>query len=349
MQRGVQIAICTPKILFIKGKVSCSLFQAFTISPLWLATHKPTLTSIGTCWASDWSKKTVNFDDPGTYHFYYGDKVGSPGTIMTFFPWPRARRGVRGNGEVGASAYTISSESVSYWQERLAKLNAATSQIETRFGAEVLPFRDPDGMALELIVEDEPAPYRHWEDGPIPADHALHGFHGVTLWVAEAEKTAALLTEQMGYKLIGQEENRWRFQGLPGDDIGIYVDLLVDSNRPFGRMGAGSVHHVAFRAYDDAEQLEYQHALSKVGFGVTPVKDRQYFHSIYFRSPGGVLFEIATDPPGFALDESVSGLGQSLKLPPWLEPHRQEIEGVLPSFTLKPFTEEDSQEPVHAR
>jgi len=292
-------------------------------------------------------KKTINFDDPGTYHFYYGDKTGSPGTIMTFFPWPQARRGMVGNGEIGACAYTISSESVSYWQERLAKYNVATSKMETRFGAAALPFRDRDGMALELIVKNEPTPYQFWKDGPIPAKHALRGFHSVTLWVAEAEKTAALLTEKMGYQLVGQEENRWRFQGLPGE-MGIYVDLLVDPKRPYGRMGAGSVHHVAFRAYDDSEQLEYQHSLSKAGFGVTPIKDRQYFHSIYFRSPGGILFEIATDPPGFSLDERVAELGQSLKLPSWLEPHRQEIESILPSFTLKPFTEEDPQEPVHA-
>lgn len=280
-------------------------------------------------------KTTVNFDDPGTYHLYYGDEVGTPGTIMTFFPWPRAARGVRGNGEVGASAYTIGAESLDYWRKRLVDFGAPVSSEETRFGYDVLTFDDPDGMSLELIVSDDPATFQFWEEGPVPAAHALRGFHGVTLWLAEAEPTAALLTEQMGYEFVGQEENRWRFKGS-SNNIGMYLDLLIDPKRPSGRMGAGSVHHIAFRTRDDTEQLEYQQSLSRAGFGVTPVRDRQYFHSIYFRSPGGVLFEVATDAPGFAIDEPVEALGQSLKLPPWLESQRANIERALPPFTTKP-------------
>jgi len=284
-------------------------------------------------------KTTVNFDDPGTYHFYFGDMVGTPGTIMTFFPWPHARPGVRGNGEVGASAYTIGPESVGYWQERLKQHAVLFNQDETRFGAEVISFQDPDGMPLELIVADHPTSLKIWENGPIPAEHALHGFHSVTLWVAQAEPTAALLTEQLGYQFVARQENRWRYQGA-SDNIGFYVDLLVDPNRPLGKMGAGSVHHVAFRTHDDDEQLAYLNQLQQAGFGVSDVRDRQYFHSIYFRSPGGVLFEIATDAPGFSIDESVATLGETLKLPPWYEQHRTKIEQALPKFTIPTFEAE---------
>ncbi|HMQ51368.1 MAG TPA: ring-cleaving dioxygenase [Anaerolineae bacterium] len=276
-------------------------------------------------------KTTVNFDDPGTYHFYYGDNVGSPGTIMTFFPWPMARRGSLGNGEVGASAYTIRPESLVYWQQRLADFDVPTSEVETRFGQAVLPFQDPDGMPLELIVSEEPTTFEVWAEGPIPAEHALRGFHGVTLWLADYQATGELLTEQMGYRFVGQESNRYRYQG-GANALGKYIDILVDPNRPLGRVGAGSVHHIAFRTQTDEEQLDYQRLLSQVGFGVTPVRDRQYFHSIYFRSPGGVLFEVATDAPGFAVDEPVAELGRHLKLPPWLEPNREKIEAVLPKF-----------------
>ncbi len=284
-------------------------------------------------------KTTVNFDDPGTYHLYYGDKIGTPGTIMTYFPWPNGRRGMPGNGDIGALAYAINPDSVGYWQKRLAGHGAVMSKPETRFGADVIPFRDPDGIMLELIASNGPATFQFWADGPVPAQHALRGFHGVTLWLAEAEKISELLTGQMGYELVGRESNRWRFKGA-GNDIGLYVDILVDPNRLRGRMGAGSVHHVAFRTRNDSEQLEYQRQLAQAGFGVTEVRDRQYFHSIYFRSPGGVLFEIATDAPGFAIDESVEKLGQSLKLPPWLEPHRNEIQRVLPDFTIKPIEQQ---------
>lgn len=288
-------------------------------------------------------KTTVNFDDPGTYHLYYGDKIGTPGTIMTYFPWVGARRGQPGNGEVAATGYAIDAASVGYWQERLTNLGLLLDETETRFGAEVLHLRDPDGMALELIVNDDPATYEFWDSGPVPADHALRGFHGVTLWLAEAEKTGELLTEQMGYELVGQEGNRWRFKGA-GNDIGLYVDILADPNRPYGRMGAGSVHHVAFRTRDDSEQIEYQQKIARAGFGVTEVKDRQYFHSIYFRSPGGVLFEIATDAPGFYVDEPIEALGQQLKLPPWLESYRPQIEQALPKFTVKPVEQDEAEE-----
>lgn len=292
-------------------------------------------------------KTTVNFDDPGTYHLYYGDKIGTPGSIMTFFPWPLAARGVRGNGQVGASAYTIEAGSVDYWQKRLVNHGVNVEKIETRFGFDVIPFEDPDGMALELVVKEGPATIQYWEEGAVPPEHALRAFHGVTLWLAEGERTGALLTEQMGYEAVVREGNRWRFKS-GSDDIGQYVDILVDRNRPAGRMGAGSVHHVAFRTRDDGEQLEYQQKLAQAGYGVTSVRDRQYFRSIYFHSPGGVLFEVATDAPGFAIDEPVETLGQSLKLPAWYEPRRKEIEAVLPPFTTKPVQHEKAKETTNA-
>jgi glyoxalase family protein len=283
-------------------------------------------------------KTTVNFDDPGTYHLYYGDEVGSPGTIMTFFPWMGAHRGRRGSGEIGAVAYAIRGESLAFWRAYLERNGVDVEDGAERFGQPVLTFSDPDGMPLELIVDDAAGAIRTWPDGSIPEEHALRGFHGVTLWIADGAATGDLLTSTMRYHLIGQEDDRWRFQGAGA--VGSCVDLLVRPDLPDGAIGAGSVHHVAFRAQDDAEQLEYQHAIARTGLGVTPVRDRQYFHSIYFREPGGVLFEIATDGPGFLVDEPVERLGLSLKLPPWLEPQRAMIEGILPPLAVKPIDQE---------
>ena len=188
-------------------------------------------------------------------------------------------------------------------------------------------------MTVELLVDDPPPVVRHWEDGPITAEHAIRGFHSATLWVNSVRETAELLTGHLGYTFVGQEGNRHRFKGA-GKNAGLIIDLLERPGLPPARLGAGSVHHIAFRTVDDEEQLEYQQSLRGAGYYVTPVMDRQYFHSIYFRSPGGVLFEIATDAPGFTLDEPVSELGSSLKLPPWLEPRRQEIEQALPQFAV---------------
>ena len=284
-------------------------------------------------------KKTVNFDDPGTYHLYYGDEVGTPGTIMTYFPWQRMQRGQKGNGETAAVAYAIRPESVSYWQDRLKSKGITQGEMTTRFGAKVLTFTDPDGLVLELITSDTPATLRHWHEGPIPQAHALRGFHSVTLWLDVVEPTAVILTDHMDYQFVGQEDNRYRYQGA-SNDIGLYVDILHRPGQPRGRFGAGSIHHIAFRTVDDAEQLEYLQRLRQAGLRVTPVQDRQYFHSIYFRTPGGVLFEVATDAPGFPYDEPVAELGTHLKLPAWLEPQRAQIEQILPHFELKPVEQE---------
>lgn len=279
-------------------------------------------------------KRTVNFDDPGTWHFYFADETGTPGTVMTFFPWPRARRGTLGNGETAAVAYAIPSGSVDYWRERLTARGVGVSDAGVRFDQPVLAFHDPDGMRLELIATDAPATIRHWRNGPVPAEHALRGFHSVTLWQEEVEPTAELLAAHMGYTAAGQEGDRIRLAAAATDGIGLYVDLLYRPGQPGGRFGVGSIHHIAFRTVDDSEQQEYLDALHAAGFDVSPVRDRQYFHSIYFRSPGGVLFEVATDAPGFLLDEPAETLGEALKLPPWFEPRRAEIEASLPPIIL---------------
>lgn len=279
-------------------------------------------------------KKTVNFDDPGTYHFYFADKIGTPGTILTFFPWRNMGPGVRGNGEVGATAYTIRSDSVDFWRNRLAQHEITVTNEPSRFGNELFSFHDPDGMVIELVSSEEKSTFELWESGPIPAEHALRGFHSATLWVAETNATAQLLTTEMGYRLVGQEGNRSRYKGA-SDDIGLYIDLLEQPDVQRGSLGAGSVHHIAFRTVDDSEQAEYKSLLHKAGLGVSPVMDRQYFHSIYFRAPSGVLFEIATDAPGFAYDEAVEELGTHLKLPNWLEPRRRQIEQSVVPVVLK--------------
>ena len=280
-------------------------------------------------------KTTVNFDDPGTYHLYYADQTGTPGTVLTFFPWMHMGRGRLGTGETSAVAYSIHPDSVGFWSEHLARQNITAQHSQTRFGAPVISFTDPDGMVIELIGNEGKTTLQVWEEGPIPAQHVLRGFHGVTLWLDEVEPTARLLTEQLGYTFVGQEGSRSRYQGA-SQDIGLYVDLLHAPQAEAGRFGAGSIHHIAFRTVDDDEQVEYLAKLRQAGVRVTPVQDRQYFHSIYFRSPGGVLFEVATDAPGFLYDEPVEKLGSSLKLPPWYEPRRSEIERILPPIERKP-------------
>ena len=276
-------------------------------------------------------KKTVNFDDPGTYHLYYGDEIGTPGTIMTFFPWPNMHKGRVGNGETSAVAYAIPKGSVSYWKERLESLNVSIEKEETRFGEHVIVFSDSEGIQLELVATDDPSTIEMWNEGPVPEEHALRGFHGVTLWLESAAPTAGVLIDQMGYTFVGQEGNRFRYKGA-SDDRGLYIDIVERPGESSGAFGTGSIHHIAFRTVDDDEQLEYRALFSKHGQQVTPVRDRQYFHSIYFREPGGVLFEVATDAPGFLYDEPIEELGDNLKLPSWLEANRDVLEKKLPAL-----------------
>lgn len=279
-------------------------------------------------------KTTVNFDDPTTYHFYYGDRTGSPGTILTFFPWKHVKQGQTGNGEAATVAYAIRPDSLGFWEAHLAQQDVVTKRANSRFGAEVVQFQAPAGTPIELITTNQPAPIQPWLAGPIPSPHILLGFHSTTLWLDEIEATGRLLTDQLGYTFVGQENNRHRYKAA-SDNIGVYIDLLHRPGRAQSQFGAGSIHHIAFRTTNDSEQAHYLTQLRHAGYNVSPVRDRQYFHSIYFPSPGRVLFEIATDAPGFLYDEPETQLGTTLKLPDWFEPHRPRIEQALPSIHLK--------------
>lgn len=267
-------------------------------------------------------KKTVNFDDPGTYHLYYGDEEGRPGSILTFFPWRHAARGRTGIGMVAATSFEAPPGSIDAWSERLPGGGASVVGRGERFGQEVLSFVDPDGLPLEIVAPDGAGDVR----GDEP--EITGAFHSVTLNVEPVDPTARLLGDVLGYRLEKESDERLRFRS-PRARRAAVVDLLKSGTRSRGRSGAGVVHHIAFRVGSEEEQLAWKERLEAAGRQVTPVRDRQYFKSIYFREPGGVLFEIATDPPGFTLDESIQELGTSLKLPPWLEPHRGRIEGQL--------------------
>lgn len=281
-------------------------------------------------------KWTVNFDAPDTYHFYFADEAGTPGSVLTFFAWTNVQKGVRGNGETNVVAYNVPVGSLGFWQARLEENGVKTDPIEERFGEKVLPFSDPDGMRVELVEVKSLPPIRFWEDGPVPQEYALRGFHSVTLWLDEVEPTSRLLVDQMGYQAAGREGNRYRFIG-DTNAPGHILDILHRPGKAEAGFGAGSIHHIAFRVPSDEKQVEYQDTIRAAGYRVTDVMDRNYFHSIYFREQGGVLFEIATDTPGFAVDEPFESLGETLKLPEWYEPNRAEIEGSLLPITLKPF------------
>jgi glyoxalase family protein len=275
-------------------------------------------------------KRTVNFDDPGTYHFYYGDETGSPGTVLTFFPWEHAIKGQVGIGETSRTAFRVPAGALGYWTQRFVEKGVAHETIERRFGESVLRFADPDGTGLALVgVPDADAPA--WSNGDSPAEHAIRGFFGVTLLLADAARTGAILTDVLGFNEAGREGSTVRYRAA-GSAPGAVVDIVEAKDVERGRQGRGSVHHIAFRAADDAAQAAMARKLVAHGVRPTDQRDRNYFRSIYFREPGGVLFEIATDIPGFAIDEPVASLGRALKLPAFLEPHRGEIERALPAI-----------------
>ena len=278
-------------------------------------------------------KKTVNFDDPGTYHLYYGDYAASPGSLLTFFLWNGLPRGRAGLGLTGAIGYSVPAAALPFWRERLRARGVVVADAPRRFGDEVIAFTDPDGLPLELVGTHESDPRPAAPHPEIPADRGIRGFHSVTLPVAAGDATAAALSQDMGYRRVAEEKSRTRFAVGAGGP-GTYVDVVVDPSVGRGRSGNGTVHHVAFRAPDDPAQQEARAALEDRGFNVSPVMDRCYFHSIYYREPGGVLFEIATDGPGFTVDEPVEQLGHNLKLPPWYEPHRTAIESRLPALEV---------------
>jgi glyoxalase family protein len=273
-------------------------------------------------------KQTINFDDPGTYHLYFGDAAGKPGTIITFFPWPDAYQGKVGDGQVGVTSYVVPKGALSFWEARLEKMDVPFSKME-RFGEEYVVFDDPHGLHLE-IVEREEGESNTWEFGGVTSDVAIKGFGGATLLSAQPERTAELLEAIMGFEKVSQEGDFIRFRST--GEIGNVIDLKMT---PIGRgqMGVGTVHHIAFRAENDEDQLQWQKHVANGGYQVTPVKDRQYFNAIYFREHGEILFEIATDPPGFAHDEET--LGKKLMLPKWYEPQREKIEKALAPFEIR--------------
>ncbi|AAU23553.1 ring-cleaving dioxygenase [Bacillus licheniformis] len=275
-------------------------------------------------------KKTVNFDDPGTYHLYFGNEGGKPGTIITFFPWVGARRGVIGDGQVGVTSYVVPKGAMAFWENRLAKFNLPYTKMN-RFGEEYLEFDDPHGLHLE-IVEREEGEKNSWKIGEITPDKAIKGFGGATLLSKQPEKTAELLEKVMGLEKVGEEGDFVRFRS--SGDIGNIIDLKLTTIGS-GQMGIGTVHHIAWRAIDDNDQLEWQKYVAENGYRVTPVQDRNYFNAIYFREHGEILFEIATDPPGFAHDESHQTMGEQLMLPAQYEHYREQLERRLIPITVK--------------
>jgi glyoxalase family protein len=269
-------------------------------------------------------KKTVNFDAPDVYHLYFGNETGEPGTIITFFPFSGMVKGRKGIGQVIVTSFSVPEGSLDYWMKRLTRFGVAYRHPASRFNEEYIYFEDYDGLGLELVASgtDERLPYTN---GNIPGEYAIKGFYGVTLSEDNQESTIRLLSDQMDHHLVGEIDNLYRYRAS-GSKTG-FVDILFSSHGVRGRGGAGTVHHVAFATQNDETQMKLRHKLLEGGIvDPTPVADRQYFHSVYFREPGGVLFEAATCDIGFTLDESKEHLGEKLRLPPWEESKRQEIE-----------------------
>ncbi|MBE1500451.1 glyoxalase family protein [Amycolatopsis lexingtonensis] len=278
-------------------------------------------------------KTTVNFDDPGTYHLYYGDSSGKPGSLMTFFPWPDAPSGRHGTGQATTTSFSVPEASIGWWKQHLAAQQIETGEVRTADGEDTLTFRDPDGLKLALVAHPQGDPRDPWDTELVPAEHAIRGLHSVTLSVTQEDATAGMLTDGLGLSFASQDSNRLRFAAGEGGP-GALVDVLVTPDAPRGLVAAGTVHHVAWRAPDEETQKTWREELVDQGVHVTSILDRQYFRSIYFREPGGTLLEVATDEPGFAIDEPLLELGRALKLPPWLEPRREEIQHMLPKLNL---------------
>ncbi len=288
-------------------------------------------------------KKTVNHDSKYTYHFYFGDREGTPGTNITFFPWgEHGRSGQFGDGQTRTTTYFIPEGSLDYWRDRLESHDIDVDGPIERFGETVVTFDDPDGITLALVATDDAPNGQPWDESPVPPGHQLRGFHSVTLAVGDIEPTADVLTDALGYEFEAEENGRYRYRSAAGAP-GSIVDL-VETDHGRGQIGIGTVHHVAYQAEDTDEQERWRKQLSEHGLRVTDIIDRVYFKSIYFREPGGVLFEIATMGPGFTVDQSQDELGTDLALPEWLENERNEIESRLPSFegpSVEPAPDED--------
>jgi glyoxalase family protein len=277
-------------------------------------------------------KKTVNFDDPHTYHFYYGDKVGTPGTILTFFPWEGITTGRRGARQVTEIGYSVPEGSLDFWLKRFEDNNVIYNKPSEKFGEQYLSFLDPDGLKIELTVPKNADKREPWTTSEISADNATRGFHHITITSNKIEATAKILTDVFGYKLLEQHVNRYRFVTDAVDNAAI-VDLVEIPAEIAGHVAGGSVHHVAFRVENEEVLMQYREKIVNLGLHITEKIDRNYFYSLYFREPGGVLFELATENPGFATDETVEQLGSGLKLPAQYESIREEIEESLPKLS----------------
>lgn len=279
-------------------------------------------------------KKTVNFDDPGTYHLYFGDEAGTPGTIITFFPWAEATQGVIGDGQVGVTSYIVPTGAMGFWEKRLRKYNVDFTKAE-RFGESLLQFDDPHGLKLE-IVERDAGDVNTWTFGGVNPEVAIKGFGGATLFSSQPNKTAELLENVMGLELVGEEGDYIRFRSSA--DIGNIIDVKTTLTGK-AQLGVGTVHHIAWRANDNEDQLEWQKYISEKGYQVTSVRDRDYFNAIYFHEDGGILFEMATDPPGFAHDESEETMGEKLMLPVQHEHYREKLEKRLIPIEVRELDE----------
>jgi glyoxalase family protein len=274
-------------------------------------------------------KKTVNFDDPGTYHFYYGDEVGTPGSILTFFPWEGIRKGRAGTGMATEIGYTVPGGSLDFWTRRFEELSVKHQPVRERFGEKYIPFEDGDGLQLNLVETGAADDRKPWTTAAVPGEVATKGFHSIVLTVRNSASTAKVLTEVLGYRLLSQEGNRFRF-GTDALATANIVDVVEEPNGEPGINAGGTNHHVAFRVKDDNILMEFREKVRSAGLNITEKIDRNYFYSLYFREPGGVLFELASDNPGFATDETVNELGTHLMLPPQYEKSRKRIEEVLP-------------------
>ncbi|ASA24645.1 ring-cleaving dioxygenase [Paenibacillus donghaensis] len=275
-------------------------------------------------------KKTINFDAPEVYHLYFGNEGGAPGTIITFFPWSTGRKGRIGGGQVGVTTYAVPAGSLAFWEQRLAAYQIPVTKV-TRISESYLSFADYDGLRIELVEREEGA-LSTWSFGGVPFEHAIKGFGGAVLYSTDPAHTADTLSRTLGMEKIAEGDGYIRYR--TSADIGNIIDLKA-TPVPMGAGGTGTVHHIAWRAVDDEQQLDWGRHVQSHGYQPTPVQDRQYFNAIYFREEGGILFEIATDPPGFARDEAPDALGQKLMLPTWFEPHRAVIEGNLTPFEIR--------------
>ena len=277
-------------------------------------------------------KKSINQDLPDTYHIYFGDYLGSPGTAMTFFGWPTWPRQKAGSGQVTTVSFQVPEGSLGFWSNRLKELRVDHRMV-SRFDVDALAMRDADGIEVELVSQAANDRWTPWPDGPVDEKHAIRGFHSVTMTLAETSATFTLLTSAMGFRVAAEDGKRIRFETGAGGPHAI-LDVDESPEGPVGEESIGTVHHVAWRTPDAPTQVAWREALMAVGRNVTPVIDRWYFKSIYYREPGGVLFEIATDGPGFTVDESPEKLGTTLSLPPWFQVRREHLDHVLPPIVV---------------